>query len=151
LLILYEVVLCRRLAWMDGIVRAKRPERLPVVLTREEVGCVLAALEGDTRLVGSLLYGSGLRLFEALTLRVKDLDFDRRELLVRDGKGRKDRLTIIPAALIEPLRAHLERVGRQHQPADQPPRRGPDVGETLDLNNRTSGNSRLVHSLLFRT
>jgi integron integrase len=85
-----------------------------VVLTREEVDALLARLEGDAWLVASLLYGSGLRLLEALRLRVKDLDFARGEITVRDGKGRKDRVTVLPGALHAPLRAHLERVRALH-------------------------------------
>jgi integron integrase len=86
-----------------------------VVLTAEEVGLVLDRLRGIPWLVGMLLYGSGLRLTEALTLRVKDLDLDRREIVVRRGKGGKDRVTVLPAALVEPLRRHLDRVRRTHQ------------------------------------
>jgi integrase len=97
------------------LVRAKRPERLPVVLTRTEVRAVLQRLDGPTGLVAGLLYGSGLRLLEALALRVKDLDLERREIHVRDGKGRKDRRSMIPQALLAPLRRHLEDIRAQHQ------------------------------------
>jgi site-specific recombinase XerD len=106
-LFLYEVVLGRRLPWMDGIVRAQRPTRLPVVLSRQEVSALLSHLSGDVWLMASLLYGAGLRLQECCELRVKDVDFDRGELMVRDGKGGKDRVTMIPRALRQPLVSHL--------------------------------------------
>jgi integrase len=96
LLFLYREVLGVELPWLDGIQKAKAPLRLPVVLSREEVGRVLARLEGVHRLIGSLLYGTGLRIMEAMRLRVKDVEFARREILVRDGKGNKDRVTMLP-------------------------------------------------------
>ena len=96
LLFLYRQVLGIDLGEIGGAVRAKKPKRLPVVLTRDEVQVVLALLEGEVWLVCSLLYGAGLRLFEALQLRVKDIDFSRNELLLRDGKGQKDRVTMLP-------------------------------------------------------
>jgi len=114
-LFLYEHVLERPLRRIEGVVRARRPRRLPVVLTAEEVAAVLAELEGDAYLVCALLYGSGLRLQEGLQLRVKDLDLGRGEIFVRDGKGRKDRVTMLPAALVEPLQEHLKRVRRRHE------------------------------------
>ena len=107
LLFLYGEVLARKLPWMDGIVRAKRPVRVPVVLTQQEVRALLSQLEGTKWLMASLLYGAGLRLRECLKLRVKDVDFGYRQIVVRDGKGAKDRITMLPAALIEPLRNHL--------------------------------------------
>jgi integron integrase len=91
-------------------VRAKRPQRLPVVLTRAEVRAILDRLAGDHQLMARLLYGSGLRLMECLRLRVKDLDFAQRQIVVRDGKGMKDRVTMLPDSLIRPLGAHLEGV-----------------------------------------
>lgn len=100
---------------LDGIVRAKKPARLPVVLTRDEVQRVLSQLEGVYALVGGLLYGSGLRLLEALRLRVKDLDSAPRQLTVRDGKGAKDRVTMLPERLVEPLQAHLRGVRHLHR------------------------------------
>jgi integron integrase len=115
LLFLYRVVLRRDLAWLDELVRAKRPARVPTVLSRSEVAALLAELDGVVRLVASLLYGAGLRLLEAMRLRVKDVDFERGEITVRDGKGRKDRVTLLPAAAREPLRRHLEQVRRQHE------------------------------------
>jgi integron integrase len=115
ILFLYEHVLKRDLDWLAGVVHAKRPDRLPVVLSREEVKAVLERMEGVPALMGTLLYGSGLRVFECASLRVKDLDFDRHELTVRDGKGRKDRVTMLPARLEGPLRAHLATVHEVHE------------------------------------
>ena len=115
LLFLYRQVLDQRLEWMDSIVRAKRPARLPVVLTREESRSVLSELHGVTWLMASLLYGSGMRLLECCRLRVKDLDFARNEITVRDGKGAKDRVTMLPAKIKPPLRSHLARVRLQHE------------------------------------
>ena len=114
-LFLYEDVLGRRLAWMDQIVRAKRPVRLPVVLSREEVVALLSRLHGTVWLMASLMYGAGLRLLECVELRVKDINFDRGELTLRDGKGGKDRVTMVPATLKEALRDHLRRVKAQHE------------------------------------
>jgi integron integrase len=110
LLFLYRHVLKAEMGWLDGLVRAKAPARLPVVLTREQVGSVLDGLEGVPRLVAMLLYGSGLRLMEAHRLRVKDLEFEKGQVLVRRGKGAKDRLTMLPAALVNPLQRHLQTV-----------------------------------------
>jgi len=115
LLFLYREVLGSDLPWLDGVERAKAPKRLPVVLTREEVQAVLSRLSGTHRLVGGLLYGAGLRIMEALRLRVKDVDFARGELLVRDGKGFKDRVTMLPASLTAPLQEHLARVRALHE------------------------------------
>ncbi len=92
------------------ITRAKRPERLPTVLGRDDVRWLLDALSGTHRLMAQLLYGSGLRLLECLRLRVKDLDFDYKQITVRDGKGQKDRRTMLPASLVAPLRQHLQQV-----------------------------------------
>jgi len=115
LLFLYKDVLRRELTWLDQVARARRPARLPVVLTRREVAAILARLRGIDWLMATMLYGAGLRLMECVRLRVKDIDFARSEVIVRDGKGGKDRVTLLPAATREPLRAHLERVRRQHQ------------------------------------
>ena len=115
LLFLYKAVLGVELPWLDNVERAKAPKRLPVVLTREEVQAVLARLEGTHWLIASLLYGAGLRIMEAVRLRVKDVEFSRREVLVRDGKGFKDRVTMLPAALVQPLKTHLARVRELHQ------------------------------------
>jgi integron integrase len=114
LLFLYQEVLGRELRWMGDLVHAKRPAHVPVVLTPAEAVTLLAGLTGPTALVGSLLYGAGLRLLEALRLRAKDVDFGRHEIIVRRGKGQKDRHTVLPAKLIDPLREHLERVRAQH-------------------------------------
>jgi len=114
-LFLYDAVIGRRLPWMQGLVRAQRPLRLPVVLSREEVASLLAQLRGTVWLAASLMYGGGLRLHECVELRVKDLNFDRGELTIRDGKGGKDRVTMLPAALQKPLRDHLARVKTQHE------------------------------------
>jgi integron integrase len=112
---LYRRVLGRDLAGLESVPRAKRPERVPVVLSREEVGEILVRLEGSPRLMAALMYGSGLRLLECATLRVKDIDFDRLELTVHGGKGQKDRVTVLPMGLVQPLRQHLERVRRLHE------------------------------------
>ena len=114
-LFLYRRVLLVEIGQVDGIVRASTPARLPVVLTRLEVAAVFARLEGTSRLVCSLLYGSGLRLQEALSLRVKDVDFERVQITVRQGKGRKDRVTMLPDSVAERLRRHLEGVQRVHE------------------------------------
>ncbi len=114
LLFLYRQVLCTEIDWVDGVVRAKRPLRFPVVLTREEVRGVLGHLQGVDWIMASLLYGAGLRLLECCRLRVKDVDLERKEILVRDGKGGKDRLTLLPGRIVGALRTHLERVRVQH-------------------------------------
>jgi integron integrase len=114
LVFLYRHVLAKEVGLLDDLVRAKRPRRLPVVLTPQEVEAVFAHLEGVPLLVSRLLYGSGMRLFEGLGMRVKDLEFERQEITVRDGKGRKDRLTLLPATCVADLRAHLQAVRRIH-------------------------------------
>lgn len=108
-------VLKLELPWLQDVVRAKKPRHLPVVLTREEVEVLLAQMQGVQWLVANVLYGSGLRLLEALRLRVKDVDFTRREIVVRDGKGQKDRVTMLPKRVSEPLPAYLEKVQRLHR------------------------------------
>jgi integron integrase len=110
LLFLYRQVLEVELPLLDRVVRADKPRRLPVVLTHEEVRRVFSKLRGRSRLVVGLLYGSGLRLSEALEIRVKDLELARRELVVRNGKGGKDRVTVIPSELVSPLQDHLARL-----------------------------------------
>ena len=115
LLFLYGQVLGKPLPWMDQIERAKTPVKVPVVLTREEVKALLAQLEGTKWIMASLLYGAGLRLRECLKLRVKDVDFGYKQLTVHDGKGSKDRVTMLPDASIEPLRQHLVKVKRLHE------------------------------------
>lgn len=115
LLFFYRHVLGRRLGQVAGIERAKQPSRLPVVLTPGEVRAVLTKLRGDAWLVAALLYGSGLRLMEALTLRVKDVDLERQEVRLRRAKGAKDRVTVLPVALRGVLRSHLAEVHRLHE------------------------------------
>jgi integron integrase len=111
---LYQKVLEIELPWLQDVVRAKPSRHLPVVLTHKEVRAVLARLEDEYWLIGSILYGGGLRLQEALQLRVKDVDFELRQLVVRSGKGGKDRVTILPEAIVDPLQRHLEVVRAQH-------------------------------------
>jgi integron integrase len=115
LLFLYKEVLKVELPWLEGVVRAKKPRHLPVVLTREEVARLLAGLSGVHWLVANLLYGSGLRVLEVLRLRVKDVDFARGEILVRDGKGQKDRVTMLPQRVVVALQEHLEQVQLLHR------------------------------------
>jgi len=115
LLFLYKQVLKLDLPWLGEVVRAKKPVRLPVVLTVTEVQQVLVQLQGELWLAASLLYGSGMRLMEVLRLRVKDVDFARHEILVRDGKGMKDRVTLLPQRLFTPLKQHLQTVRAAHQ------------------------------------
>ena len=108
LLFLYREVLAINLPWLDNVVRAKTPQRLPVVLTRQEVVSVLDGMSGVHGLMARLLYGTGMRLMECVRLRVKDVDFEQAEILIRDGKGAKDRVTMLPQSLVEALRAHLK-------------------------------------------
>ena len=115
LLFLYKEVIAEPLPWLDEVVHAKRPVRRPSVLTASEARKLLSKLRGTKWLMASLLYGAGLRLRECLTLRVKDVDFGYRQILVRDGKGGKDRVTILPEPVVEPLQAHLARVKVLHQ------------------------------------
>lgn len=115
LLFLYRHVLKVALPWLEEVVQAKAARRLPVVLTTREVGVLLEAMDGTTGLVAQLLYGTGMRLMEGLRLRVKDIDFDIREITVRQGKGDKDRVTMLPEVLVGPLRAHLDVVRALHQ------------------------------------
>jgi len=115
LLFLYRDVLEIELPWLAGVESAKTPTRLPVVLTEREVETVLSHLIGTPGLIARLLYGSGMRLLEAVRLRVKDMDFACREILIRDGKGAKDRVTMLPVALLESLAAHLVLVKQLHQ------------------------------------
>ena len=114
LLFLYKHVLERPIEDLGTVVRARKPKRLPVVLTRDEVVDVLAKLEGDQRLMAALMYGSGLRLTECLRLRVQDVDFGASEIMVRDGKGGKDRVTVLPESVRQPLLDQLEYARRVH-------------------------------------
>ena len=108
LLFLYKEVLLIDLPWLDNVVRAKQSQRLPSVLTRTEVRSVLTRMNGIHGLMANLLYGTGMRLMECVRLRVKDVDFERREILIRDGKGAKDRVTMLPESLTGLLQAHLQ-------------------------------------------
>ena len=115
LLFLYQQVLDRKLAFITGVERVRRPAKVPVVFSRSEARSVIAQLQGDYRLLAELLYGSGLRLMEALRLRVKDIDFAASHITVRQSKGMRERITILPDRLREPLRHHLQRVKELHQ------------------------------------
>jgi integron integrase len=115
LLFLYQKVLGRELAWLADLVRAQRPVRLPTVLTEGEVRRLLAHVDGAAALMVGLLYGAGLRQIECLQLRVKDIEFSYRQILVRDGKGAKDRVTMLPASLVQALQAHLGKVRLLHR------------------------------------
>ena len=114
-LFLYRDVLRIELAWMENVVRAKQPQRVPTVLSQDEVRRLLAALDGRAWLLASLLYGTGMRLMEGLRLRVKDVDFSRNEITVRDGKGGKDRHTVLPRLLLEPLQREIDRARILHE------------------------------------
>ncbi|MCW8924053.1 MAG: integron integrase, partial [Gammaproteobacteria bacterium] len=115
ILFLYKEVLLIELPWLDEVIRARRPAKLPVVLTDAEAKRLIAQLDGVHHLVAGLLYGSGLRLMEAMRLRVQDVDFERLEITVRSGKGNKDRRTMLPKTLVESLRMQLERVRVFHE------------------------------------
>ena len=114
ILFLYREVLEIELPWLENVTQAKAPKRLPVVLTVSEVQAVLSRLSGTHGLIASLLYGGGMRLMEAVRLRVKDVEFARREIVIREGKGFKDRVTMLPEAVIAPLKAHLIKVKILH-------------------------------------
>ena len=114
-LFLYRDVLEVELRWLDGVEQARVPHRLPVVLTREEVAHLLDKLVGTHRLIGRLLYGTGMRIMEGVRLRVKDVEFARRMILVRDGKGNKDRVAVLPDGIVEALAEQMNRVGEMHR------------------------------------
>jgi site-specific recombinase XerD len=114
IIFLYSRVLGTRPPWIDKLARPAKPKRLPTVLTKGEVRAVLAQLRGVPKLMAALLYGSGLRVLECARLRIKDIDFAAVQLVVRDGKGRKDRLTLLPEALRQPLQEHLSQVRTLH-------------------------------------
>lgn len=116
-LFLYQHVLKKPLNRIDGVVRANRPKRLPVVLTVDDASRVMAHLSGDKWLAASLLYGGGLRLLESLRVRVVDLDFEKCELTVREGKGDKDRVTMLPRIALEPPQRHFEHVTSTSRPS----------------------------------
>ena len=115
LLFLYRKVLKQDLPWLRGVVRAKKPVRVPTVLSRNEIRALLAELDGVYHLIALLLYGSGLRLLEALRLRVQDVDFEGLQITVRSGKGGKDRVTVLPETVVPTLRLHLEQVHGRHE------------------------------------
>jgi site-specific recombinase XerD len=115
LLFLYQQVLKQEVGWIDQVERAKRPKRVPVVRTRDEIHKIFAHLHGMPRLMAGLLYGSGLRLMECVRLRVKDVDFGYSRVTVRDGKGAKDRVSMLPVNLAAPLQRHLAKVKAQHE------------------------------------
>ena len=115
LLFLYKEVLAIELPWLDNVEQAKVPKRLPVVLNRDEIQAILSRLTGTHWLIASLLYGTGMRIMECLRLRVQDVDVKRREILIRDGKGFKDRVTMLPVSLVAPLQAHLVKVRELHE------------------------------------
>src|SRR5574337_162521 len=115
LLYLYKQVLQIDLPWLDEVIQARRPRRLPVVLTPSEVRALLMHMDGTTGLIAQLLYGTGMRLMEALRLRVKDVEFARREVVIREGKGNKDRITVLPENLINPLQAQLQKARALHE------------------------------------
>ena len=131
ILFLYQKVLKLELPWLDGITRARRSRYLPTVLTQAEVRAVLAKLDGRAWLIVSVLYGGGLRISEALRLRVKDLNFEYRQVVVRDGKGGKDRVTILPDRLVAPLQEHLVRVRTLHDLAIAKGYGGVDLPDAL--------------------
>jgi integron integrase len=114
LVFLYREVLAREIGWLENLQHAKRPARVPVVFTRDEAKTVLARLDGTCWLMASLLYGCGLRLMECMRLRVKDIDFAWKQVVVRDGKGQKDRVTMLPEKLVDPLSTHLEKIKAVH-------------------------------------
>ncbi len=115
LIFLYKQVLQIELPPIQGVLRAKKPERLPVFFSPDEARKIIAELKGTTRLMVAMLYGSGMRLTEVLRLRVKDIDFESGQIIVRDGKGEKDRATVLPVSLVEELKTHLKRVKLIHE------------------------------------
>ena len=115
ILFLYKTVLRKNLGWMENLVKAQRSKRIPVVFTQSEVREVFKHLEGVVKLICSLLYGSGLRLGEALNLRIKDINFDMHQIIVREAKGDKDRITTLPKSIVPELKQHLNRVYLQHK------------------------------------
>jgi len=115
ILFLYRRVLGKEIGYINGVVRARKPSQLPVVLTRQEVKSILSMLKGPEWLMATLLYGAGLRLMKCMRLRVKDVDFSSNQIVVRSGKGHKDRVTMLPTSVKEPLRRHLEAVRTQYR------------------------------------
>ncbi len=115
LVFLYHQVLKKELGHFDNLIRAKKPQKLPVVFTRNEVKQILIQLEGISWIMGQILYGAGLRLMECVRLRVKDIDFDYKQIVVRHGKGHKDRVTMLPDIIVEPLQRHLQKTKKLHE------------------------------------
>jgi integrase len=115
LLFLYRFVIGPEFGSLDGVIRTRKPKRLPVVMTREEVRAIIDRLAGDKRLMASLMYGAGLRLMECLRLRVKDIDFSKNEITVRDGKGGKDKISMLPESLKQDLLKHLRETRTIHE------------------------------------
>ena len=115
LLFLYQQVLGTKLEWLNDVVRAKRPKRLPVVLARDEVQRVLKLISGTNGLMARLMYGTGMRLMEVMRLRIKDIDFSYKQILIRSGKGDKDRVTLLPEILLPELQQQIDRVKELHQ------------------------------------
>ncbi|MGH8121123.1 MAG: integron integrase [Gammaproteobacteria bacterium] len=115
LLFLYQQVLGIKLDWLDDVVRAKRPKRLPVVLARDEVQRILKLISGTNGLMARLMYGTGMRLMEVMRLRIKDIDFSYKQILIRSGKGDKDRVTLLPEILIPELKQQIEKARELHQ------------------------------------
>lgn len=115
LLFLYKEVLAIELPWLGNVEQAKVPKRLPIVLTRDEIQAILSRLTGTQWLIASLLYGTGMRIMECLRLRVQDVDIKRSEILIRNGKGSKDRVTMLPLSLVAPLQAHLLKARELHE------------------------------------
>ena len=115
LLFLYQQVLKQDIGWIEEVVRAKPPQRMPVVLTSDEVAAVLRQLAGTPWIMATLLYWAGLRLMECVRLRVKDVDFAYHQIVVRDGKGQKDRVTMLPQQVKEPIQQHLQAVQQLHE------------------------------------
>jgi integron integrase len=141
LLFLYKEVLGVELPWLDNITRAKPRERLPVVLTQAEVNKLLSHLDGTHGLMLRLMYGTGMRLMECVRLRVKDVDFDRGEIIIRDGKGGKDRVTMLPLSLAQPLSEHLGRVRLLHEQDRQAALPGVELPYALDKKYPNAGKS----------
>jgi integron integrase len=131
ILFLYRQVLEAELPWLENIVRARKSTHVPVVLPRREVQALLAQFDPPFHLIGQLLYGSGLRLMEVLRLRVKDIDFEYSQILVRDGKGKKDRVTILPDAVASALQTHLRTIRAQHSHAMQRGYGGAELPDAL--------------------
>ncbi|MGQ0646075.1 MAG: integron integrase, partial [Gemmatimonadaceae bacterium] len=138
---LYLDVLRMPLPWLEGLTRAKRPKRLPVVLTRGEVEQVIVGLSATSRLLAILMYGSGLRLMEAVSLRVQDVDIATRSITVRSGTGAKDRITVLPERLVQPLRDHIDAVERTHRSDLREPAFGVVLPDALARKNPSAARS----------